>query len=64
MKRLFLLLFCCVSISVWACTTAVVSGKYTPNGRPMIWKLRDGNCAIPNRLKTKWYFLRMENTTI
>jgi len=25
----------------WACTTAVISGKYTANGRPMIWKLRD-----------------------
>ncbi len=41
MRKLLLLLFCCASISVWACTTAVISGKYTPNGRPMIWKLRD-----------------------
>lgn len=24
-----------------ACTTAVISGKYTANGRPIIWKLRD-----------------------
>lgn len=24
-----------------ACTTAVISGKYTKNGRAMIWKLRD-----------------------
>ncbi|PKQ63386.1 hypothetical protein BZG02_08345 [Labilibaculum filiforme] len=24
-----------------ACTTAVISGKYTKDGRPMIWKLRD-----------------------
>ncbi|MBL4560765.1 MAG: hypothetical protein JKX79_07230, partial [Labilibaculum sp.] len=24
-----------------ACTTAVISGKYTKNGRPMIWKNRD-----------------------
>ncbi|WP_430817627.1 hypothetical protein [Carboxylicivirga sp. RSCT41] len=24
-----------------ACTTAVISGKYTANGRPLIWKLRD-----------------------
>ncbi len=24
-----------------ACTTAVISGKYTADGRPMIWKLRD-----------------------
>lgn len=26
---------------VWACTTAVISGKATPDGRAMIWKLRD-----------------------
>ena len=24
-----------------ACTTAVISGKYTKDGRPIIWKLRD-----------------------
>ena len=24
-----------------ACTTAVISGKFTSNGRPMIWKVRD-----------------------
>lgn len=24
-----------------ACTTAIISGKYTADGRPMIWKLRD-----------------------
>ncbi len=42
MKNIFLsLLFCCLSIQVFACTTAVISGKHTPNGRPMIWKLRD-----------------------
>ncbi len=42
MKNIFLsLLFCCLSIQIFACTTAVISGKYTPNGRPMIWKLRD-----------------------
>jgi len=25
----------------YACTTAIISGKYTINGRPMLWKLRD-----------------------
>ncbi|MCK4701044.1 MAG: hypothetical protein KAT38_11940, partial [Bacteroidales bacterium] len=24
-----------------ACTTAVISGKYTPDGRPLLWKHRD-----------------------
>lgn len=45
MKRLlFILLFMC---SVWctssiiACTSAVISGKVTPDGRPLLWKNRD-----------------------
>ena len=24
-----------------ACTTAVISGKYTKDGKPMLWKNRD-----------------------
>ncbi len=24
-----------------SCTTAIISGKYTPDGRPVLWKLRD-----------------------
>lgn len=28
-------------VNSFACTTAVISGKYTDDGRPMIWKLRD-----------------------
>ncbi len=34
---LFLLLF----VSSFGCTTAVISGKYTKNGRPLLWKNRD-----------------------
>lgn len=26
------------------CTTAIVSGKYTPDGRPLLWKHRDTDC--------------------
>ncbi|PXX97120.1 hypothetical protein DF185_19060 [Marinifilum breve] len=43
MKNLLSLLLLVV-VSVWqagACTTAVISGKYTKDGRPIIWKLRD-----------------------
>lgn len=28
-----------------ACTTAIISGKYTTDGRPMIWKVRDTDYA-------------------
>ncbi len=43
MKQLFVTLVAilmAIQISE-ACTTAIVSGKYTANGRPIIWKLRD-----------------------
>lgn len=43
MKNLLSLLLIMV-VSIWqsyACTTAVISGKYTKDGRPIIWKLRD-----------------------
>lgn len=47
MKRLFaplaglMLLFLMGGFSASACTTAVISGKFTQSGRPMIWKIRD-----------------------
>jgi len=34
-----------------ACTTAVISGKFTKNGRPMLWKHRD-TWAINNKIMT------------
>jgi len=34
-----------------ACTTAVISGKYTKNGRPMLWKHRD-TWAVNNKIMT------------
>lgn len=43
MKKLFFtFIFISSSISILlACTTAVISGKCTKDGRPIIWKLRD-----------------------
>ncbi len=38
------------SSSIFACTTAVISGKYTKDGRPMLWKNRDTH-AINNVLR-------------
>ena len=32
-----------ITIPVWACTTAIISGKYTPDGRPLLFKHRDTN---------------------
>ncbi len=37
------------SHKITACTVAVISGKYTRDGRPLLWKNRDTN-AINNRI--------------
>lgn len=42
MIRLLVLVFSMALMhKVMSCTTAVISGKYTEDGRPMLWKLRD-----------------------
>lgn len=46
LKRIFSLILCVMAVSlladsVQACTSAVVSGKVTPDGRPLLWKNRD-----------------------
>ena len=47
---IILLIFLSVQIS-FACTTAVISGKFTKDGRPMLWKHRD-TWAINNKIMT------------
>ena len=37
------------SINISACTTAVISGKATPDGRPLLWKHRD-TWAVNNKI--------------
>lgn len=42
MKRILTLLFCLLSVlGTWACTSFMVSGKVTPDGRPLMFKNRD-----------------------
>jgi hypothetical protein len=46
MLRIFLSLIFIFTISIndlFSCTTAVVSGKYTKDGRPVLWKHRDSD---------------------
>ncbi|MDD3715972.1 MAG: carcinine hydrolase/isopenicillin-N N-acyltransferase family protein [Candidatus Marinimicrobia bacterium] len=40
MKRLIMILIAYVPV-LFACTSAVISGKATPDGRPLLWKHRD-----------------------
>ena len=46
---LTLLLVAC-AIQALACTSAIVSGRLTANGRPLMWKNRDTN-DMNNRVK-------------
>lgn len=50
-RRLFLLILLCVvaGVPAWACTSAVVSGRVTPDGRPLLWKHRDAS-DLNNRI--------------
>ncbi len=41
MKRIFFGLLLLVSGNAIPCTTAIISGKSTPDGRPLLWKHRD-----------------------
>lgn len=44
MKRLiFIVALLCSVIAADACTSAIVSGRLTANGRPLLWKNRDTN---------------------
>lgn len=45
----FFSLFLASQIAVTPCTVAVVSGKATPDGRPLLWKNRDAS-ARPNKM--------------
>ena len=52
MKKIILITFLLLAIAasdISACTTAVISGKYTKDGRPLLWKHRD-TWAINNKI--------------
>ena len=51
-KRLLIALVALMSIVIAAdaCTSAIVSGKLTANGRPLMWKNRDTN-DLNNRVE-------------
>lgn len=46
-KSFFVLFF--LQSAVLPCTSAIISGKASPNGRPLLWKHRDSN-AFENKL--------------
>ena len=58
------MIFLSIQIST-ACTTAVISGKFTKDGRPMLWKHRD-TWAINNKIMTfndgKYTYIALVNS--
>lgn len=52
MKNTILIILILLTITasdIYSCTTAVISGKYTKDGRPLLWKHRD-TWAINNKI--------------
>lgn len=50
MKKTFTLIISLFIVNTLiSCTTAVISGKYTNDGRPLIWKLRDSH-SLENKM--------------
>ncbi|MGM0550815.1 MAG: carcinine hydrolase/isopenicillin-N N-acyltransferase family protein [Bacteroidota bacterium] len=69
MKRIFTSVltgvFLLVAAQSNACTTAVISGKYTADGKPMLWKLRDTDFlsnAIKHYSSGKYSFIGLINS--
>lgn len=42
-KKILLMALAAFAVEAFACTSAIVSGKLTANGRPLLWKNRDTN---------------------
>lgn len=67
MKHLYCLLLALAIIfgQTYACTTVVISGKYAPGGRSMLWKVRDTE-SLPNKMMyfddSKYAFIGLVNT--
>lgn len=69
MKRIYrigllsLLFFANIAVT-FSCTTAVISGKFTKSGRPMVWKVRDTD-YLSNSMKSfddgKWEYMGLIN---
>lgn len=71
MKKLIIWSFCLLLMwgmtsEAMACTSAVVSGKVTPDGRPLLWKHRDTG-ALQNSVKyfsgEKYSFIAVVNSS-
>ncbi len=64
-KAIILIISIIFPLFVISCTTAVISGKHTEDGRPMIWKLRDSD-SFKNKMMyfetVKYSFIGLVNS--
>jgi hypothetical protein len=66
MKKYLLLVFILYVGDIFACTTAIISGKYTKDGRPILWKHRDAseeNNVIRYFNDSKYYYIGLVNAS-
>ncbi len=65
MKRIIILLLLFVGVEIFGCTSAIITGRLTPDGRPLMWKHRDTE-ALNNRMEwfkgDKYSFLGLVNS--
>jgi len=62
--KYFVFLFI-IYYNIFACTSAIISGKITANGRPIIWKHRDSDFEkniVIYETKTKYKFIGIANS--
>lgn len=63
--NLTLLMIFAASLQISACTTAIISGKYTADGRPLLYKHRDTG-ALQNKLMTftdgRYHYIGLVNS--
>ncbi len=66
MKKLILFIVIILFSEYYACTTAIISGKYTNDGRPILWKHRDAseeNNVIRYFNDSKYYYVGLVNAS-
>lgn len=66
-KTPFLIIFCFLTVNAFCCTSAIFTGKVTPDGRPLMWKNRDTD-ELNNRIEKfkgpRFDFLALVNSPV
>ena len=67
MKKILSIVLAFISITSFACTSAIITGKATPDGRALMWKHRDTG-TLDNRIEKiegeKYSFIALFNSNV